>query len=237
MAEGRSILRTTLPHEKAGKVDKDHLRILLRVVKCQTANPLGFSSKLHEVAAVNVGDRICEAEIIRCDALGRVRGHPHRKLSKYSDKRKRRDAGRGRNARFSSCRRVVDRSGPREPGITKARNVGELGSKTVCVRLVRDLNQLYRDLAALHELDCDPSGFEWIEADDGEHSVYAWLRRGADSRSCVVVVCNFTPVPRQQYRLGFVQDILAGSPPPRTSFKASLAKTWIPSQASLRGVL
>jgi len=69
-------------------------------------------------------------------------------------------------------------------------------------RLVRDLNHLYRELAALHELDCDPSGFEWIEADDGEHSVYAWLRRGADSRSCVLVVCNFTPVPRHQYRLG-----------------------------------
>src|SRR5471030_237568 len=45
-------------------------------------------------------------------------------------------------------------------------------------RLVRDLNHLYREVAALHELDCDPSGFEWIEADDGEHSVYAWLRRG-----------------------------------------------------------
>jgi 1,4-alpha-glucan branching enzyme len=69
-------------------------------------------------------------------------------------------------------------------------------------RLVRDLNHLYRELSALHELDCDPSGFEWIESDDGEHSVYAWLRRGADSRSCVLVVCNFTPVPRHQYRLG-----------------------------------
>jgi 1,4-alpha-glucan branching enzyme len=69
-------------------------------------------------------------------------------------------------------------------------------------RLVRDLNHLYRDLPALHELDCDTSGFEWIGPDDGELSVYAWLRRGSDGRSCVLVVCNFTPVPRHQYRLG-----------------------------------
>ena len=46
--------------------------------------------------------------------------------------------------------------------------------------LVRDLNQLYRDLPALHELDCDPAGFEWLVADDTDQSVFAWLRKGRE---------------------------------------------------------
>ena len=47
-----------------------------------------------------------------------------------------------------------------------------------CSRLVRDLNRLYRTTPALHELDCEGAGFEWIEADAAEESLYAWLRRG-----------------------------------------------------------
>ncbi|MCR9125590.1 MAG: 1,4-alpha-glucan branching protein GlgB [Rhodobacteraceae bacterium] len=68
-------------------------------------------------------------------------------------------------------------------------------------RLVRDLNHLYRATPALHELDCDPEGFRWIEANDAEHSVLAWLRRAPD-RPSVAVVCNFTPVAREAYRIG-----------------------------------
>ncbi len=60
-------------------------------------------------------------------------------------------------------------------------------------RLVRDLNNLYRETPALHALDCDAAGFEWLIADDSNHSTFAWLRKGrAPNERCVVVI-NFTP--------------------------------------------
>ncbi|MBP6677878.1 MAG: 1,4-alpha-glucan branching protein GlgB [Paracoccus sp.] len=71
--------------------------------------------------------------------------------------------------------------------------------------LVRDLNHLYRDTPALHVKDCDPEGFQWIEANDVENSVFAWVRRGNPGDPEVVVICNFTPVERSAYRLGFPQ--------------------------------
>jgi 1,4-alpha-glucan branching enzyme len=71
-------------------------------------------------------------------------------------------------------------------------------------QLVRDLNALYRGVAALHELDCDKAGFEWITADDSEHSVLAWLRMDRDGRQ-ILVVCNFTPTPLNGYRVGLTQ--------------------------------
>ena len=67
--------------------------------------------------------------------------------------------------------------------------------------LVRDLNALYRSNAALHELDCDPSGFEWLGADDSENSVYSFVRRGSGGDP-VMVICNMTPMPRPGYRIG-----------------------------------
>ena len=69
-------------------------------------------------------------------------------------------------------------------------------------RLVRDLNRLYRSLPALHERDCDAEGFEWIVADDSHNSVFAWLRRGRDGSGPVVVIINFSPVPRESFSLG-----------------------------------
>jgi 1,4-alpha-glucan branching enzyme len=69
-------------------------------------------------------------------------------------------------------------------------------------RLVRDLNALYREIPALHRLDCQPSGFEWVEANDSENSVLSWLRHGGEGTAPVLVVCNLTPVPRQGFRLG-----------------------------------
>jgi 1,4-alpha-glucan branching enzyme len=69
-------------------------------------------------------------------------------------------------------------------------------------RLVKDLNGLYRTKAALHELDCDPSGFQWVDLDDVNNSVVSFIRRGTDSSSLMLVVCNFTPVPRHNYRVG-----------------------------------
>jgi len=69
-------------------------------------------------------------------------------------------------------------------------------------RLIVDLNKLYRSTPALHEIDFDPSGFEWISANDSENSVLAFLRRGKDRSKAMLCVCNFTPVVRQSYRLG-----------------------------------
>jgi 1,4-alpha-glucan branching enzyme len=68
-------------------------------------------------------------------------------------------------------------------------------------RLVRDLNQLYRSTPALHELDCDAAGFEWLVTDDANQSVFAWLRKGSDPKARCVVVVNFTPEPRRAYRV------------------------------------
>jgi 1,4-alpha-glucan branching enzyme len=68
--------------------------------------------------------------------------------------------------------------------------------------LVRDLNTLYREWPALHELDCEPEGFAWIIGDDADNSVFAYLRRGADPNDVAVIVCNFTPVVRHDYRVG-----------------------------------
>ena len=68
-------------------------------------------------------------------------------------------------------------------------------------RWIEDLNRLYRATPALHELDFDRAGFEWIDAQDAEGSVLSYLRRARDG-SCVLVVANFTPVPRSNYLLG-----------------------------------
>ncbi len=66
--------------------------------------------------------------------------------------------------------------------------------------VVRDLNRLYREKPALHERDCEPEGFEWLIVDDAENSVFAWLRK-APGANPVAVISNFTPVPRENYRV------------------------------------
>jgi 1,4-alpha-glucan branching enzyme len=67
-------------------------------------------------------------------------------------------------------------------------------------RLVSDLNTVYRELPALHQRDCEPEGFEWIIANDQTNSILAWVRRAPDQPP-VVVITNFTPVPRTGFRL------------------------------------
>ncbi len=67
--------------------------------------------------------------------------------------------------------------------------------------LVRDLNRVYRENAALHVNDARPEGFAWLESNDAEASVYAWVRKGGPKDPDVVAVVNMTPVDRQ-YRLG-----------------------------------
>ena len=68
--------------------------------------------------------------------------------------------------------------------------------------LTRDLNRLHRAEPALHELDSEPAGFEWIDANDSDNSVATYLRWSREGRDVVLVACNFTPVPRYAYRVG-----------------------------------
>jgi 1,4-alpha-glucan branching enzyme len=68
-------------------------------------------------------------------------------------------------------------------------------------RWVRDLNRLYRSTPALHQLDFSEAGFQWIDCDDADVSVISFLRRSA-AGELTLVACNFTPVPREAYRIG-----------------------------------
>ena len=74
------------------------------------------------------------------------------------------------------------------------------GVKDLC----RDLNRLYRDTPALHQLDFSYDGFQWIDCHDADQSVLSYLRRGQDG-SFVAAIFNFTPVPRRGYRVGVPQ--------------------------------
>ncbi|WP_298316921.1 1,4-alpha-glucan branching protein GlgB [uncultured Aquimarina sp.] len=68
--------------------------------------------------------------------------------------------------------------------------------------LIIDLNTLYKSYPALYEKQFDADGFEWISYDDHENSVVAYIRKGNKEEDCLVVACNFTPVPRTNYRIG-----------------------------------
>lgn len=67
---------------------------------------------------------------------------------------------------------------------------------------VRELNRLYRSEAALHDLDFEPAGFEWIDFSDADNSIVAFVRKSRSPDNFIVCVYNFTPVPRRQYRVG-----------------------------------
>jgi 1,4-alpha-glucan branching enzyme len=68
---------------------------------------------------------------------------------------------------------------------------------------VRDLNTTYCSIKAMHARDCEPEGFEWMNADDSENSVFSWARHDGEGGRIIVVVCNFTPVPREGYQAPF----------------------------------
>ena len=69
-------------------------------------------------------------------------------------------------------------------------------------RWVEEINALYRNEPALHELDFDLDGFEWVDCNDGEQSVLTFLRKGRSTEDIFLVACNFTPVPRHNYLVG-----------------------------------
>ena len=68
-------------------------------------------------------------------------------------------------------------------------------------RLVGDLNFMYRTSPPLHETDCEPMGFQWIDANDGDQSTLSFLRTSGNNE-WIAVLCNFTPVPRHNFRAG-----------------------------------
>jgi 1,4-alpha-glucan branching enzyme len=67
---------------------------------------------------------------------------------------------------------------------------------------VRDLNWLYRLEPVLYEMDCDPTGFEWVDCNDWQHSIVSFIRKGKTTRDIILAVFNFTPVPREYYHVG-----------------------------------
>jgi 1,4-alpha-glucan branching enzyme len=79
--------------------------------------------------------------------------------------------------------------------------------------LIRDLNKLYRALPALHELDCEADGFEWLVMHDADRSIFVWLRKGRETKDRCLVVVNFTPEVYRDYRIkvpfaGVWQEVL-----------------------------
>jgi len=72
-------------------------------------------------------------------------------------------------------------------------------------RWVEDLNRLYREEPALHVLDFSSYGFEWIDCNDSEQSVVTFMRKSKSPEDTIVIACNFTPIPRHNYRVGVPQ--------------------------------
>jgi 1,4-alpha-glucan branching enzyme len=80
-------------------------------------------------------------------------------------------------------------------------------------RFIKDLNQLYQNEPALYEDDFEWTGFTWIDANDSDNSVFSFMRNAKSTDEFIVVVSSFTPIPRQNYRIGvpkpgFYQEIL-----------------------------
>jgi 1,4-alpha-glucan branching enzyme len=69
-------------------------------------------------------------------------------------------------------------------------------------RWLGDLNRFYRAEPALHECDCEPAGFEWIDCGDADGSIVSLIRKGKTNSTLVLAACNFTPVPRENYCIG-----------------------------------
>jgi 1,4-alpha-glucan branching enzyme len=67
---------------------------------------------------------------------------------------------------------------------------------------VEDLNRVYRREPALHEIDFGQQGFEWVDLHNWEESIISFLRKGRSTEEVILVICNFTPLPRKDYRIG-----------------------------------
>ncbi|NNC99658.1 MAG: 1,4-alpha-glucan branching protein GlgB [Gammaproteobacteria bacterium] len=79
------------------------------------------------------------------------------------------------------------------------------GQNSGIQNLVRDLNQVYANLPALHQRDCEPNGFAWIDSESRDNSILVYVRLGDANVSPVLIVVNLTPTPHQQYLVGVPQ--------------------------------
>jgi 1,4-alpha-glucan branching enzyme len=71
---------------------------------------------------------------------------------------------------------------------------------------IRELNGMYRNTPALYEMDFIPDGFRWIDANDSQNSILSYARYSADRQHVVIAVCNMTPIPRYNYRIGVPEE-------------------------------
>lgn len=72
-------------------------------------------------------------------------------------------------------------------------------------RLVADLNHVYQETPALYQMDCEQDGFQWVKVDNKDESVFAFVRKGLRGAPPALVICNFTPLPRGDWRFGVPQ--------------------------------
>jgi 1,4-alpha-glucan branching enzyme len=72
--------------------------------------------------------------------------------------------------------------------------------------VIKDLNKLYQQQPALHEKQFNVEGFEWISYDDSQNSIISFIRKGIDPKDELIVVCNFTPIPLENYKLGMPRN-------------------------------
>ena len=68
--------------------------------------------------------------------------------------------------------------------------------------LIKDLNKVYTSSKSLHELSYDPNGFEWIDLSDFQQSIISFLRKSKEEKEVILCICNFTPIPHGEYRIG-----------------------------------
>jgi 1,4-alpha-glucan branching enzyme len=104
--------------------------------------------------------------------------------------------------------------------------------------LIKDLNALYKKEPALHQKQFSSEGFEWIDYNDSKNSVLAYIRHGKNAKDDVIIVCNMTPIPRMNYRVGLPkkgklkeifnsdQKKYFGSGEFKNTLKDSEAKAW-----------
>jgi len=105
--------------------------------------------------------------------------------------------------------------------------------------VVKDLNKMYKTHPALYEKQFQNDGFQWIEYNDQENTVISYIRKGNDPKDDLIIVCNFTPVPRESYRLGVPKDstlkLVFNSDDKKYSGSGMGKKTMKPSKATWNG--
>jgi 1,4-alpha-glucan branching enzyme len=71
---------------------------------------------------------------------------------------------------------------------------------------MKDVNATYKKYPSLYEVDFEPEGFKWLDANDSENSILSFVRYGKDQSNPVIVICNFTPIPRYNYLVGVPEE-------------------------------